>query len=113
MKLAIALCLLLLLGTSAMSAEDDPNRWIDTCVGWNVKGQAEKSAYVLGWLRGIEAADKLTGDVILSYLWPTGYRVGGVMIEIDVMCQKRENKDLTMEAIMKLIVAEKNRLGAR
>jgi hypothetical protein len=63
----------------------------------------------IGWLRGVEAADFLTSDVIMNRLWPTGHWVGSIVIEVDVQCRKPANNKQIVSVIIIELATEKHR----
>jgi hypothetical protein len=66
------------------------SQFSDDCAAWKITPDYVKSGIVMGWIRGIDAADALTSEEILSRLWPKGHRVGSVVTEINVSCRVPE-----------------------
>jgi hypothetical protein len=108
----IVLLAVLLYGTSySMAATvDDPDRKrLMTCSSWyNSWSENQKVSFLLGWLEGVQAADKMTGDVILDRLWPKGHRVGSVKLELDVKCERMENFPKYFSDVLLQIIRELN-----
>jgi hypothetical protein len=110
-KFYLAIVLWFMFSAPTLAAERDPDRWVEECVGWNNFIEIEKSAWLVGWLRGIMAADNLTKDLIMPDLWPTGHRVGSVVVEIDVKCRRPENKNALLSDLIQVIAREKNKVN--
>lgn len=93
MKSITALLLILLL-TGPLVAAEVPH-WSETCVAWKMRTETEKNHFLIGYLTGLETVDMTRGkdNKMLYYFWPRGFRVGGVVIELDVLCAKPENID--------------------
>lgn len=103
------LAVVLFVGSAWAGQAADPDYWVNTCVGWNRDSDYVRLGFVHGWLRGIEAADRVTSEVILHNLWPTGWRIGAVVIEIDVYCRRTENRNLEVAEIIQRVAREKNK----
>jgi hypothetical protein len=95
MKTLTILLLALFLAAPGFAAENP-----STCASWNRYHENSKTQFVHGWLRGAEAADNLTPDVIMSNLWPTDHRVGSVVIEMDVECEKPTSRNGSLSQTM-------------
>jgi hypothetical protein len=106
MKGKILLAAALLSAAVAGAAEPVPTT--DTCGGWNSSHEHVRIGLVVGWLKGVEAADKLTSDIIIPELWQAGHRVGSVVLEIDVQCARIENRDAKVGHLIQAMAREKN-----
>jgi hypothetical protein len=111
LSIAVLLVLLLCGRGSAVAAQDDPDRFVYNCTEWNGIGSTQlvKRAYLYGWLQGTEAADKLTKEVIMPDLWPTGHRVGSLELEIDVNCKRAENRNVEVGELIRRVSSQKNK----
>ena len=71
-----------------------------------------KHGIMFGFLIGIQASDavnrKIGSDGTARQLWPQGYRVGGVVLEMDTRCAERDNRDRTITEVMFMIAMELN-----
>jgi hypothetical protein len=80
-----------------------------TCTNWNSESRSSNVSLVWGWLEGLQAALALsvtTSDQdndVISMLWPTGHRVGSVVVEMDVECKKTINRNQTVQQSLKNI----------
>lgn len=108
MKLVIVVVLGLLIATRLQAAEPDT----DSCVNWNNFSVPMKHGIMFGFLIGIQASDavnrKIGSDGTARQLWPQGYRVGGVVLEMDTRCAERDNRDRTITEVMFMIAMELN-----
>lgn len=78
----------------------DPGEQLWTCASWNTDSETGRIGTLHGWFLGIVAADSLTSEEIMSKLWPRGHRVGGVKIEVEVACLRRENRNRTISDVL-------------
>jgi hypothetical protein len=107
MKMSI-LFLLAVLFVGSVGAAERPGAEAYSCVEWRY--ETNKTSLLYGYLRGIEAADKLTSEVIMSELWPTGHRVGSVVVEIDAYCRALpQGPTVEIWDIIRRVAREKNR----
>jgi hypothetical protein len=66
----------------------------DDCVSWNAFSDTVRSGMVMGWLSGIQAADSQNDQEIMSKLWPSGHRVGSVVLEIIAECKSNPRQTI-------------------
>ena len=108
MKLASILLLGLLIASRLQAAETDT----DSCANWNNFSVAMKHGIMFGFLIGIQASDavnrKIGSDGAATQLWPQGYRVGGVVLELDTRCAGSDNLERTITEVMFMIAMELN-----
>ncbi len=108
MKLAIVLLLGLLIVRPLQAAETDT----DSCANWNNFSVPMKHGIMFGFLIGIQASDsvnrKIASDGTVRQLWPQGYRVGSVVLELDRRCDGRDNLERTITEVMFMIAMELN-----
>src|SRR5262245_55755496 len=79
-----------------------------TCFDWSGWPPDWKHPFVAGWLEGTETADRLVTDTIMDRLWPTGHRVASVVVEIDVLCRRGENRKTRLGEVIQRIARDKN-----
>jgi hypothetical protein len=80
-----------------------------TCANWNTENRSSNVSLVWGWLEGLQAALALSATTtdqdndVVSMLWPTGHRVGSVVVEMDVECKRTINRNQTLQQSLKNI----------
>jgi hypothetical protein len=81
---------------------------IDTrsCAHWMDLGEFGQGAFLIGWLDAMEMADRLTGDEIVSKMWPRGHRVLSVKLEVTLVCKR--NLKWEIGTVIRAIAHEKN-----
>jgi hypothetical protein len=104
-KTLSAIALSLALAAPVSAAE---YKGVTCATSWNGRSDAIQTATIVGWLSAIETADQLTNDEILSKLWPSGHRVGSVVIEVDIACERRENRERLLGAVISEIARRLN-----
>jgi hypothetical protein len=102
---ALFLAIVLFAGSAWAQAQDQ----LSHCTGWNRMNEGQRAAFVMGWVWGVDSANMLTKETIKPLLWPMGHRVGGVVIEIDLACERADNKNTDLSVIIMRIASEKNR----
>ena len=124
MKYVTALILLLLLSSGRLFAQDLPLGV--NCEMWRLFTEAHKIAFVGGYqsallsVRGIIAlAEQSTSpftaeqvriiETVRHLMWPQGHRVGSVILELNVFCDKVGSADKPLFGAMLQIAAEKNK----
>jgi hypothetical protein len=90
---------------SAWAAQDSART---TCEWWNSQPELTKLDFVHGWSRAVEAADRLMKGIGYK-LVPVGHRAGSVVIEINVLCERAENRNEDLGEIIQRIAKEKNK----
>jgi hypothetical protein len=98
---------IVLFAGSAWAAEYETTGY--DCAAWTEMDEMARSTFLMGWHVGAKTADALAKGNIMPLLWPTGHRLGSVKIEIDVRCEKPENRSTHLGDIIMLIALQKNR----
>ena len=81
-----------------------------TCTYWPQMTTTFKAGFVFGWAGAVDAVDSIATiqDNVGQFLWPKGYGVSSVVMEMDVACKKPENHNQNLGDMMKIISAMLN-----
>jgi hypothetical protein len=101
---AVAVSMALALAVPVYAAEPEVD--VRSCGYWLSRPDAWQNAFLGGWLDALHVADGLTGDEIVSKMWPKGHRVGGVRIEVTLAC--RRNHKWNIGTVISVIAHELN-----
>ena len=106
-KIALVVVLVAVFVPAAGAQEWPEGRF--TCKHWSRMTEMEKVFFVAGYMGGVESAAIISRDpFIVEALWPTGHRVGSVVIEIDVACKEDRFATAYLEVVIGAIAAKKN-----
>jgi hypothetical protein len=110
--ITLLLYLVLVIPVTPAIAAEGSLVWVRTCAGWNMWNSdtaPERYAFILGWLMASETADDRLYVTTLGVMWPRGWRVGGMVVDVNVRCRYPENQNVGLEEIILKIVKEKGR----
>jgi len=94
---------LMVIALSAGIAHADEEAQL-TCGTWKVWSYSEKASFLAGWVQATNTARSVArmyeDEQILSelefLLWPQGYQIGSIIVEMDVECRNWEDRDQTL-----------------
>lgn len=81
-----------------------------TCAYWPQLTPTFKAGYVFGWVGAVDSIAKIQ-DNVGQFLWPKGYGVSSVVLEMDDACNKLENHNQKLGDMMLIISATLNGVG--
>ena len=105
-KLALGTILFALSLNMGYAAEPE----LYTCAYWPQLTPTFKAGYVFGWVGAMAAVDSIAKiqDDVGRFLWPKGYGVSSVVLEMDDACNKPENRNQILGDMMLIISAMLN-----
>ena len=105
-KLALGTILLALSLNMGYAAEPQ----LYTCAYWPQMTSTFKAGFVFGWAAAVDAVDSIAKiqENVGRFLWPKGYGVSSVVLEMDAACEKPENRNQNLADMMQTISAMLN-----
>jgi hypothetical protein len=99
-----------------LNAAETPTSF--TCADWNPLPEREKGMFIYGYSIGVEGgaavAQSITrigkelGDEMEERLLPHQYRIGAIVLEVDVWCERFDNRTRDVGFVLGDIAQEKN-----
>lgn len=81
----------------------------ENCTEWNNWPQEAKVYFLYGYMIGVELAQVVAQDDVMTYTWPKGHRVASVLLEVDLLCREMSYAPfVTLKRILYTIALKQN-----